>query len=73
MADYYMSVTSDYDTFSKDPDNRGSSSTAADKVEFRFDTTLTQRQAINCLRRFERWLEQNGLNGLGASIPPNRG
>lgn len=73
MANYFMSVTSDYDSISKDPDNTGSSTTAGDKVEFRFDTTLTQRQAINCLRRFERWIQQNGLNGVGAGIPPNRG
>lgn len=73
---YYMSVTGDYDAISKDPDNVGTSSTAADRIELRMgDGTFvpTQRQVLNCLERFERWIMQNGLNGVGANLPPNRG
>lgn len=73
MANYFISITSDYDSISKDPDNAGSSTTAGDKVELRADTTLTDRQIINSLRRFERWFMQNGLNGVGAGMPANRG
>jgi hypothetical protein len=73
MADWFMSITADYDTISKDPDHVGSSSTAADKIEFRVDQALTQRQALNGIARFVRWIEQNGLNGLGANLPANRG
>ena len=73
MADFFMSVTNEYDTISKDPDNRGTSSTAGDKVELRMDQTLTQRQVINCLARFLRWIEMGGLNGAGANLPPLRG
>jgi hypothetical protein len=73
MASYYMSVTSDYDAISKDPDNVGTSTSAADKIELRMDQTNTQRQVLNALERFERWIIQNGLNGVGANLPANRG
>ena len=73
MADYFMSITSKYDEISMDPDNRGTSSTAGDKIEFRVDQALTQRQALNGLARFKRWIEMNGLNGLGANLPADRG
>ena len=73
MADYFMSTTNEYDLLSKAPDNVGTSSTAADKVELRFDQALTGRQVINTMKRFERWLIQNGLNNAGASLPVNRG
>ena len=73
---YYMSVTSDYDAISKDPDNVGTSSTAGDRIELRIgDGTYipTQRQVLNVLERFERWIIQNGLDGLGANLPADRG
>lgn len=73
MADWYMSVTADYDSISKDPDHTGSSGTAGDKVELRFDQTLTARQVLVVLERFERWIYMNGLNGLGANLPAQRG
>lgn len=75
MADYYMSVTDRAagDTISKDPDHVGTSATAADKIELRLDSTCTQRQVLNALELFERWINQNGLNGLGANLPPLRG
>jgi hypothetical protein len=28
---------------------------------------------LNALEIFERWIIQNGLDGLGANLPPNRG
>jgi hypothetical protein len=37
------------------------------------DQTNTQRQVLNALERFERWIIQNGLNGVGANLPANRG
>lgn len=73
---YYMSATGDYDAISKDPDHVGTSSTAADVIELRMGdgtTVPTQRQVLNVLERFERWIVQNGLNGVGANLPPNRG
>ena len=37
-------------------------------------TVPTQRQVLNWLESVvERWYRQNGLNGLGANLPPNRG
>jgi len=39
-----MSITSAYDLISKEVDNAGTSSTAGDKVELRFDTTLSTEQ-----------------------------
>lgn len=75
MADFYMSVTDRAagDTISKDPDHRGTSATAADKIELRMDQTCTQRQVLNALELFERWIEMGGLNGAGANLPPLRG
>ena len=73
MADYFMSAQDEYDLLSKAPDHVGTSSTAGDKVELRFDQALTGRQVLNTMKRFERWLIQNGLNNAGASLPVNRG
>lgn len=73
---YYASVTSDFDTLSANPDNVGTSSTAADVCELRMGngtTVPTQRQVLNFMERMERWIQQNGLGGLGANLPPNRG
>ncbi len=75
MADYFMSLTDRAagDTVSKDPDHTGTSATASDKIELRMDQTCTQRQVLNAMELFERWIKQNGLNGLGANLPPLRG
>jgi hypothetical protein len=73
---YYVSITSDGDSISRDPDNAGTSSTAADVFELRMGngtTVPTQRQVLNVLECFERWIIQNGLDGAGANLPPNRG
>lgn len=72
---YYASVN-DCDTLAKDPASVGTSSTAGDLIEVRMGngtTVPTQRQVLNALEVVERWISQNGLNGLGANLPPNRG
>lgn len=73
---YYVSITSDADTLARDPDNAGTSSTAGDVFELRMGngtTVPTQRQVLNAMEIFERWIIQNGLKGAGANLPPNRG
>ena len=74
-AQYYMSSNGG-DVISADPDHVGTSSTAADLVELRIGdgTTIpTQRRVLNIMEQFERWIIQNGLNGLGANLPADRG
>lgn len=75
---YYASITSDFDSISKDPDHVGTSATATDVVELRMGdgtTVPTQRQVLIALDRFRRWIVQNGLDGIdsGSDLPPNRG
>jgi hypothetical protein len=72
MANYFMSITNTETGDFADPDHVGSSTTAGDKVELRLDTTMTQRQVLLAMERFERWIRQDGLNGAGASLPPVR-
>lgn len=72
---YYMSFNNG-DSHSEDPAHVGTSSTAGDIIEVRMGdgtTVPTQRQVINTLERGIRWIVQNGLNGVGANLPPNRG
>lgn len=72
---YYMSFN-DLDTISADPAHAGTSSTAGDNVEVRMGNGTyvpTQRQVLNGLEIGERWIIQNGLDGAGANLPPNRG
>lgn len=73
---FYMSSNGG-DVISADPDHVGTSGTAADQVELRIgngtDTAPTQRRVLNILEQFERWIIQNGLGGLGANLPPDRG
>lgn len=76
MATIYYASSNGGDVISGDPDHVGTSSTAADLVELRMGdgtTVPTQRRVLNILEQFERWIKQNGLNGLGANLPPNRG
>ena len=76
MATTYYASCNDFDAISKDPEHVGTSSTAGDIVELRMGdgtTVPTQRQVLNALERIERWIVQNGLNGVGANLPPNRG
>ena len=76
MATLYISVNCDGGTLSKDPDNYGSVSTATDDIELRMGTagrSVSEREVIIGLRRIERFLRQNGFNGLGAGVPPRAG
>jgi len=76
MATIYYASCNDGDVIAKDVEHAGTSSTAGDIVELRMGdgtTVPTQRQVLNVLERFERWIKQNGLNGVGANLPPNRG
>lgn len=75
MATTYYVSANDFDTVSKDPANAGTSSTATDIIELRMGdgtTVPTQRQVVNALDIFKRWLIKDGL-GAGANLPPNRG
>lgn len=74
-AQYYMSCN-DGDVHVKDVEHAGTSSTSTDLIELRIGDGTTipgQRQVINVLERFKRWIIQNGLNGAGANLPANRG
>lgn len=76
MATTYYASGNDLDAISVDPEHVGTSGTAADVCELRMGngtTVPTQRQVLNFLERMERWIIMNGLNGLGANLPPNRG
>ena len=76
MATLYISVNCDGGTLSKDPDHYGSSSTATDDIEIRLGTagrSVSEREATVALRRIERFLRQNGFNGLGTGVPPRAG
>ena len=71
---YYVSVV-DTDTM-KDPAHAGITSTATDFIELRMGdgtNVPTQRQVLNAMLVFERWIMQGGLDGTGANLPPNRG
>lgn len=84
---FYISSTSSGagDAFSKDPDHVSTEASftgasvspqPGDVFELRIGnatTVPTQRQVLNWLELAERWISQNGLNGLGANLPPNRG
>lgn len=72
---FYMSAN-DGDIYAKDVEHAGTSSTATDLVELRIGdgtTVPTQRQVLNIMARFKRWIIQNGLDGAGANLPPSKG
>lgn len=70
MADYYMSVNHGDDSDMRDVVSAGTSSTAADKIELRFDqTAVTRLDLIRAIHNFERWIMNGGLNGAGANLP----
>lgn len=48
--------------------HEGTSTTAGDKIELRFDQTLTRFQVLLFLERAERWLKQGGANAAGANM-----
>ncbi len=76
MATQYYASVNDMDTVAKDVAHAGTSGTAADIIELRMgDGTYvpTQREVLNALEIFERWIIENGLDGAGANLPPNRG
>lgn len=75
MTTYYASVN-DGDVFSADVEHAGTASTATDLIELRMGTAganVTQRQVLNGLARLKRWIIQNGLDGVGANLPPSKG
>ena len=77
MATQYYMSSNGGDIISGDPDHVGTSSTATDAVELRIgdgtNAAPTQRRVLNILEQFERWIIQNGLDGVGANLPPDRG
>jgi hypothetical protein len=84
---FFISSTSSGagDTRSKDPDHVSTDASftaatvspqAGDVFELRIGnatTVPTQRQTLAFMELVERWIMQNGLNGLGANLPPLRG
>lgn len=76
MATVYYATAVDCDTVSKDVAHAGTSDTATDLVGLRMGdgtNVPTQRQVLNALEIFKRWIMQSGLDGAGANLPPNRG
>lgn len=84
---FFISSTSSGagDAFSLDPDHVSTDASftgsttppqAGDVFELRIGnatTVPTQRQVVNWLALVKRWIEMNGLNGVGANLPPLRG
>ncbi|MGH3514687.1 MAG: hypothetical protein ACRDRB_20800 [Pseudonocardiaceae bacterium] len=76
MTTTYYASGSNGDVISLDVENSGTVSTAGDVFEFRMGNGTyvpTQRQALNFLERLERWIIQNGSDGDGENLPPDRG
>lgn len=78
MATQFYMSSNDGDSITHDPDHAGTSSTATDLVELRIGdgtTVPTQRQVLNIMEQFQRWIIQNGRDGVDADgvLPPNRG
>lgn len=78
MATQYYASVNDMDTLSADVAHAGTSGTAGDVVELRMgDGTYvpTQRQVLNALDIFRRWIMQDGLASVdaGSDLPPSRG
>lgn len=72
MANFYVSLVngeclalSDETTANT---HNGTSSTAGDKIELRYDQTLTRFQVYKALEFFERWLKNGGANSAGANL-----
>ena len=73
---YYASLSSNASFFAQDPDHSGTSSTAGDWLEVRMGNGTyapDKHECIKGLLRLVRWLEQSGVKGAGASIPPPTG
>jgi hypothetical protein len=73
---YYASITSDARTLSKDVDHAGTSSTAADVFEIRMGNGTyapSRFEVLMAMEKFERWIVNGGLDGLGANLPVNTG
>ena len=69
---YYVSITSDASLLAKDPDNAGTSSTAADIIELRVGNGTyapDRAEVLKALERFWRFYAQGGLKGAGANVP----
>ena len=72
MATVYWATVADTDTMT-DVAHAGTSDTSTDLIGLRMgDATNvpTLRQVKLALKIFERWIEQRGLNGAGANLPP---
>lgn len=68
---YYASITSDVRTFG-DVDNAGTSSTSTDIIELRMGNGTyapSRQECYLALKKFQRWLEQGGLDQAGANLP----
>lgn len=74
-SSWYMSIThaGDAASYSKEPDNTGTSSTATDEIELRIlnsnSPAPTRKQVWDALERFQRWLLQGGQDFGGTNLP----
>lgn len=72
-ATYYVSITSDASKLAQDPDNFGTSSTAADIVELRVGNGTyapDRHEVLKALERFTRfYMQGGGAAGAGTNIP----
>lgn len=73
---YYASIQSDAHTLSADVDHAGTSSTAGDMIEIRMGNGTyapSRMEVLMAMEKFERWVVNGGLAGLGANLPVNSG
>lgn len=72
MADYYISVNPGTGTSAMtDVAAAGTSTTAGNKIELRYDQTAVRRgDILRAMEVFKRFIIQGGLNGAGANLPP---
>lgn len=73
---FYASITSDARTLAADVDHSGTSSTAGDGFEIRMGNGTyapSRFEVLLALEKFERWIVNGGLDGLGANLPVNTG
>ena len=73
---YYASVGPGVNTGNLYDLDSGTSSTSADIIELRMGNGTyvpTQREVLEALVLFQRWLIQRGTDGLGTNLPPSSG
>ncbi len=73
---YYASLSSNASLLASDVDHAGTSSTAGDWLEVRMGNGTyapDRHEVIKGLLRIVRWMQEGGVKGAGANLPPNTG